>query len=93
VVQSFTREDTNLRAFDRLNQDNQDTNIHAARLGSLLFPVVQIVGANDPVTRPEGARWLQERLADARLVELTECGHYPLFEARDRFDEVLLEIV
>jgi non-heme chloroperoxidase len=63
------------------------------RIDDVRLPVVQIVGANDPVTRPEGARWLQERLADARLVELTECGHYPLFEARDRFDEVLLEIV
>ncbi len=45
VVQSFTREGTNLRHFDRLNKDNQDTNIDAARLSSFLFPIVSLIGA------------------------------------------------
>ncbi len=45
VVQSFTREDDNLRQFDRLNRDNFDTNRDAARLSSFLFPMVSLLGA------------------------------------------------
>jgi ATP-binding cassette, subfamily B, multidrug efflux pump len=45
VVQSFTRETTNLRSFDKLNRDNFRTNVDAARLSSYLFPVVTLVGA------------------------------------------------
>ncbi|HEU5327534.1 MAG TPA: ABC transporter ATP-binding protein [Thermomicrobiales bacterium] len=45
VVQSFTRETTNLRYFDKLNRDNFRTNVDAARLSSYLFPVVTLVGA------------------------------------------------
>jgi len=64
-----------------------------ARLPDVTLPVTQIIGAQDPVTRPDGARWLQERLADARLVELPECGHYPLFEAREPFNDALVEAI
>jgi ATP-binding cassette, subfamily B, multidrug efflux pump len=45
VVQSFTREDENMRHFDRLNLDNFETNRDAARLSSFLFPMVQLIGA------------------------------------------------
>ncbi|MDP9373743.1 MAG: ABC transporter ATP-binding protein/permease, partial [Chloroflexota bacterium] len=45
VVQSFTREPLNFRHFDRLNRDNYDENINAARLIALLFPVVTLIGA------------------------------------------------
>ncbi len=45
VVQSFTREPLNFRHFDRLNRDNYDENINAARLTALLFPVVTLIGA------------------------------------------------
>lgn len=45
VVQSFTREATNMRHFDGLNRDNFDTNRDAARLSSYLFPMVNLVGA------------------------------------------------
>ena len=45
VVQSFTREETNLRYFDKLNKDNFDTNRDAARLSSFLFPMVNLIGA------------------------------------------------
>ena len=62
-------------------------------LRDVTLPVVQIIGAQDPVTRPDGARWLQQRLADARVVELSECGHYPLFEAREQFNDVLASAI
>jgi ABC-type multidrug transport system fused ATPase/permease subunit len=45
VVQSFTREGPNLRHFDRLNRANFDTNRDAARLSSILFPIVSLVGS------------------------------------------------
>jgi pimeloyl-ACP methyl ester carboxylesterase len=54
-------------------------------------PVRQIVGAADPVHSARGARWLAERLADADVVEIADCGHYPMLEAPDAFDAALLD--
>ena len=45
VVQAFTREPANIRHFERLNRDNLDATIDAARLSSLLFPIVSLIGA------------------------------------------------
>jgi len=45
VVQSFTREGTKLRSFDALNRANFNTNRDAARLSSILFPIVSLVGS------------------------------------------------
>jgi ABC-type multidrug transport system fused ATPase/permease subunit len=45
IVQAFTREPENLRHFDRLNRDNLDAAVHAARLSSILFPIVSLVSA------------------------------------------------
>jgi pimeloyl-ACP methyl ester carboxylesterase len=59
-------------------------------LAAVTVPVLQIMGARDPVMPLDGAAWLQERLADARLVVLEDCGHYPMFEAPDGLDEALL---
>ncbi|WP_067671607.1 alpha/beta fold hydrolase [Nocardia miyunensis] len=56
-------------------------------------PVLQLIGATDPVHSARGARWLNERLADARLVELADCGHYPMLEAPDRFGDELLAFI
>jgi pimeloyl-ACP methyl ester carboxylesterase len=52
-------------------------------------PVLQIIGATDPVHSAKGARWLQQQLADAQLVEIPDCGHYPMLEAADAFDAAL----
>jgi pimeloyl-ACP methyl ester carboxylesterase len=52
-------------------------------------PVLQIIGAADPVQSAKGARWLQQQLSDARLVEIADCGHYPMLEAADAFDAAL----
>ncbi len=60
-------------------------------IGSIAVPVLQVVGAADPVTAPAGAHWLAERLADTRVVELDGVGHYPMFEAGERFRAALLE--
>jgi pimeloyl-ACP methyl ester carboxylesterase len=56
-------------------------------------PVLQIIGTTDPVHSAKGARWLQEQLLDATLVELPECGHYPMLEAVDAFDAALVKFL
>ena len=62
-------------------------------LSDVSMPVLQIVGSADPVTGLDGARWLESRLADSRIVELPECGHYPMFERGKAFDAALLGFV
>ncbi|WP_328602343.1 alpha/beta fold hydrolase [Nocardia terrae] len=54
------------------------------------LPVLQIIGAADPVHSSKGARWLAERLADAELIEIDRCGHYPMIECPDEFDAALV---
>jgi non-heme chloroperoxidase len=64
-----------------------------ADIGRVTMPVLQIVGADDPVHSAKGAYWLNERLHQAELVELPDCGHYPMFEAADAFDAALKRFV
>jgi ATP-binding cassette, subfamily B, multidrug efflux pump len=45
VVQAFSREDENMGRFDGVNHDNLEANLWAARLGAVLFPIVQLVEA------------------------------------------------
>ncbi|MCA1842192.1 MAG: alpha/beta hydrolase [Actinobacteria bacterium] len=63
----------------------------SAELAAVKLPVLQILGADDPVTPVRGAAWVQARLTDGRLAVLEGCGHYPMFEAADRFGSLLAE--
>ena len=45
VIQSFVREPQNVARFDEINDHNLDANLRAAKLSSLLFPVVTFVEA------------------------------------------------
>jgi non-heme chloroperoxidase len=56
-------------------------------------PVLQILGTADPTLPAGAAEWVRERLADARVIELDGCGHYPMFEAGPEFRSALLEFV
>jgi non-heme chloroperoxidase len=58
-------------------------------LHKVTMPVLQVIGLADPVQAAQGARWLNQRLASAHLVEIGACGHYPMFEAPDEFDSAL----
>ena len=62
-------------------------------LPRVTMPVLQVIGSCDPVHSAKGARWLNERLPDARLAEIDGCGHYPMIEAPDEFDSVLLDFL
>lgn len=45
VVQSFSREGTNMEIFDATNAENMQANMQAARLNALFGPAVELVGA------------------------------------------------
>lgn len=60
-------------------------------LDRLRASVTQIVGTADPAMSIRGARWVHERTSST-LIEL-DCGHYPMLELPDRFDDALLTAV
>jgi non-heme chloroperoxidase len=64
-----------------------------ADIPRVVQPVLQIIGVKDPVHSAKGARWLQQQLPDATLVEVPDCGHYPMLEAPDAFESALLKFV
>jgi ABC-type multidrug transport system fused ATPase/permease subunit len=45
VVQSFSREMANAQQFDRVNVENLQANIQAARISALFFPLVDVLGS------------------------------------------------
>lgn len=59
-------------------------------LPQLTRPVLQVIGARDPVHSAKGARWLTQRLPNATLVEIPDCGHYPMLEAPDPFEAAVM---
>jgi non-heme chloroperoxidase len=61
------------------------------QLPRITIPVLQILGTEDVVTPPEGAQWVAERLANARIVALDGCGHYPMFEAGPELRRALVQ--
>jgi ATP-binding cassette subfamily B multidrug efflux pump len=70
VAQAFTREPANIRHFTTLNQANLTASVEAARLSSLLFPIVSIVGAVATATAVDagGRLVLDQRLSIGDLV-------------------------
>jgi pimeloyl-ACP methyl ester carboxylesterase len=64
-----------------------------AEIPCVTQPVLQIIGSTDPVHSAKGARWLQQQLANATLLEIPDCGHYPMLEAADAFDPALVKFV
>jgi non-heme chloroperoxidase len=55
--------------------------------------VLQIIGSIDPVHSAKGARWLQQQLPNSTLLEIPDCGHYPMLEAADAFDAALVKFL
>jgi pimeloyl-ACP methyl ester carboxylesterase len=67
----------------------QTDNVWAA--ASIVPPVVQIVGAKDPVLSKRAASWLMETVPAGRQTILADAGHYPMLEAPAAFDAALLD--
>jgi pimeloyl-ACP methyl ester carboxylesterase len=61
----------------------------AKDLPKLNTPACVIWGRNDNVTPPEVAVDFQKLLPDADLFWLDECGHAPMMEHPDKFNEIL----
>ncbi|MHB1583939.1 MAG: alpha/beta fold hydrolase [Acidimicrobiales bacterium] len=52
----------------------------ASEAARLTMPVLCVVGDRDPLFPPASIRALADLLPDARVVEITGCGHSPYFE-------------
>ncbi len=63
------------------------------QLSQLDVPTLLIWGQNDIVTPPEVAEEFRDRMPDARLHFIDECGHAPMIEHPDQFDALTLEFL
>lgn len=68
VVQAFSREERNLRKFNRLNLINHNLEIRIARLNALFLPSVDLVGIVNTVVVVLFGSWLMNSELGARLV-------------------------
>ena len=59
------------------------------KLPEICRPVLLIHGSADAICPPGAARYLAERLPDARLVELDGAGHAPFLSRPDEFNAIL----
>lgn len=86
VVQSFTREETNLRYFDKLNRGDYEHDRDAARLSGFLFPMVTLQSARAPPASSSSAGGrlvFNESLTIGELVPLHRADR-PLLRADPR---------
>ncbi len=60
-----------------------------AEAGRLTAPVLCVVGDRDPLFPPAAVRALAGMLPDARLVEISGCGHSPYYEAPQLWNTVV----
>ncbi len=65
---------------------------HRERLGVIGVPTLIVCGVHDPVTTPEHGRFMQQRIAGARLLEL-EAAHLSNVEAGDAFTRPVLDFL
>jgi non-heme chloroperoxidase len=70
-----------------LLEANQVSDLHR-----LTVPTAQIIGDKDPVFSRRGAAWLTRQVNDLVQIVIPDCGHYPMIEAPDAFDEALLQL-
>lgn len=63
---------------------------HRPAMARITMPVLFLHGADDAFWNVAGSRWVAQRLANARLVELPACGHCPHIEAADAFNGELV---
>jgi len=63
------------------------------RLSTLDVPTLLIWGQDDIVTPPDVAQEFQERMPNARLHFIDECGHAPMIEHPDTFNALTLDFL
>lgn len=92
VVAEFTREARDPRGGIAYGRYNQATigrhgmlNNLVDRVQAIGVPTLLFHGEDDPLVDPAGSRRAAERIPQARLVMVPECGHWAQLEAHDRF--------
>ena len=60
-------------------------------LPKMKLPTCIIWGKNDNVTPPEVADEFHKLLADSDLFWIDKCGHAPMMEQPDQFNELLID--
>jgi pimeloyl-ACP methyl ester carboxylesterase len=71
------------RALWELVQASREPRLQG-RLDEVEMPALVVTGSADQIVPPEQTRRLADALPDARLVELSDCGHVPQEECSDR---------
>jgi pimeloyl-ACP methyl ester carboxylesterase len=56
-------------------------------------PTLVVWGADDPLLAPQTGQIFEERIPDARLVVIPDCGHVPMLEASEQLNRELLEFL
>jgi pimeloyl-ACP methyl ester carboxylesterase len=64
-----------------------------ARLPEIETPALLIWGSDDNITPPAVARQFAKNLPNSKLVMLKECGHAPMMERPEAFNEALEEFL
>lgn len=62
-------------------------------VGSIVAPTLVITGTEDVATPPQDARWLDDHLADSRLVMLSGVGHLSSIEDPAAFGRAVLDFL
>ena len=62
-------------------------------LDRIKIPTLIIWGANDAITPPSTARDFQQRIPQARLEFIDECGHAPSWEQPEKFAKLLSDFL
>jgi 3-oxoadipate enol-lactonase len=62
------------------------------QLGAIRLPVLVVCGSADAVTTPADGRFMVERMADARMIEL-HAAHLSNVEAAGRFSDSVLDFL
>jgi 4,5:9,10-diseco-3-hydroxy-5,9,17-trioxoandrosta-1(10),2-diene-4-oate hydrolase len=65
----------------------------APRLSELSCPILAFWGMNDQFCPPSGAMRIAEQCKRARVVLLTECGHWVMVEHTALFDRLCLDFL
>ncbi|MGH8980238.1 MAG: alpha/beta fold hydrolase [Acidimicrobiales bacterium] len=60
---------------------------------TLTMPVLCVVGDRDPLFPPPAVRALADLLPDARVAEISGCGHSPYFEAPEAWNAVVRQFL
>ncbi len=63
------------------------------QLSKLDVPTLLVWGQNDVITPPDVGEEFRDRLADAELHFIDRCGHAPMIEHPDQFNEIMLKFL